>query len=86
MLHPCAKPIKNFINFGNSILFDIKMSENFNSFVQMDLSKYLGEWVAISENRVVGHSKDINDLKKQFKRIKGTSLITKIPRNNITIF
>ena len=52
----------------------------------MDLSKYLGEWVAISENKVVGHSKDINDLKKQFKRIKGTSLITKIPRNNITIF
>ena len=44
------------------------MSENFKSFLQMDLSPYLGEWVAISGNKVLGHSKDINELKKELKK------------------
>lgn len=62
------------------------MSENFKSFLQMDLSKYLGEWVAISEDKVIGHSKDINDLKKELKKIKKTPLITKVPEKDTLIF
>ena len=62
------------------------MSENFKSFLQMDLSPYLGEWVAISGNKVVGHSKDINELKKELKKTKKTPLITKVPKKDTLIF
>jgi len=62
------------------------MSENYKSFLQMDLSRYLGEWVAISGNKVIGHSKNINALKKELNKIKTTPLITKVPKKDTMIF
>jgi len=59
---------------------------SFDTFLEMDMSKYLGEWVALCGKEVVGHSKDINGLHKQLKKCKGTPLITKIPKRDVWIF
>jgi len=59
---------------------------SFDAFLDMDTSKYLGEWVLISDNKVIDHSKDINDLQKQLKKCKKTPLITKIPKKDTLIF
>ena len=59
--------------------------DNFKTFLELDLSDYLGEWVAISNNKIIAHSKDINELKKVIKNNK-KPLITKIPKKDTLIF
>lgn len=43
------------------------MSEDYEFFMKLDVSPYIGEWVAVCNNRVVSHS---TSFKKVFKEAK----------------
>jgi len=52
----------------------------------IDFSKFVGEWVVICENKVVGHDKNLSKLEKEIKQCKRTPTITKIPKEEVLIF
>lgn len=52
----------------------------------MDLSKYLGQWVVICDNKVIAHNKDLTKIAKDIDRCKKTPTITKIPETDTLIF
>lgn len=62
-------------------------SSNYNFFLKMDTSKYKGEWIAISENKVVAHGKDAQEVYKIAKKkspIKDISL-AKAPEEQMLV-
>jgi hypothetical protein len=38
------------------------MDKNYDAFMKMNLSPYLGEWIAVCENRIVAHGKKVKDV------------------------
>jgi len=53
-----------------------------------NFSKYAGEWIAILDNKVVSHNKNLKTLLKKTKEISPnvTPFITKIPLKEILIW
>lgn len=66
----------------------IKLSSpNYDFFLKMDTSKYKGEWVAISGNKVVAHGKDAQKVYANAKKkvpIKDISL-AKAPEEQMLV-
>ena len=60
------------------------MEDNFECFLELDISRYLGEWVAIENKRIIAHNEDLDKLKKEIKGRR--PLITKIPKKETMIF
>jgi hypothetical protein len=52
----------------------------------LDLSKYLGQWVVISENKIIAHNKDLTAVEKEIKSCKRSPTIAKIPKKDTLIF
>lgn len=54
--------------------------DNYESFISMDLNKFLGEWVAIMDNKVIAHSKNLKEVYELTKKIDSLKrpFITKI--------
>ena len=53
---------------------------------KIDLSKYVGEWVVICEEKVVAHDKDLTKIDKEISECKRAPIITKIPKKKVLIF
>ncbi|MCE5295529.1 MAG: DUF5678 domain-containing protein [Euryarchaeota archaeon] len=47
------------------------MSESYDHFMQMDVSPYIGEWVAICDDEIVGHSHSFKEACSNAKKICG---------------
>jgi hypothetical protein len=52
----------------------------------LDLSKYVGQWVVICNNIVIAHDKTLNKIEKEINTCKTTPVIAKIPKKEILIF
>jgi len=63
------------------------MDKNYHYFLEADTSNYLGEWIAIIDERVVAHGKKIEDVYAKAKHEYPTKrpLITKVPTKKIMI-
>ena len=66
----------------------IEMDKNYNFYMKTDLDSYIGEWVAICDEKIVSHGKDV---KKVFSEAKERcpqkqSLVTKVPEKETMIF
>lgn len=61
---------------------------NYDVFLSMDASQYIGEWVAISEGRVVSRGENLKkvyeEAKKKYPNKK--PLISKVPEKQTMIF
>lgn len=62
--------------------------KNYNFYMKTDFSKYLGEWIAIANDEVVSHGKD---LKKIYATVKkkhpqARVLVAKIPGKESSIY
>ncbi|AJF63113.1 MAG: Succinyl-CoA synthetase Alpha subunit [archaeon GW2011_AR20] len=62
--------------------------KNYNFYMQTNLSEFIGQWVAISESKIISHDKD---LKKVYKEAKSLSkgkrpLFVKVPDKETMIF
>ena len=53
----------------------------YDYYANADLSKYVGEWVAIVDNKVVAHGKNLKEIIKKTKEQKPnqTPFVAKIP-------
>ena len=64
------------------------MNKNYQFFMSIDISKYIGEWVAICNEKIVSHGSDV---KKVFQEAKDKCpaerpLITRVPDKETMIF
>jgi len=64
------------------------LERNYEAYLQTNLSSYLGEWVAICDNKVVSHGKNVKkvfeEAKKKYPNKK--PLLTKVPSKETLIF
>lgn len=60
------------------------MEANFRAFLKKDLSKYSGNWIAISGKNIISSSRNINRVIAEAKRnSKGKEYVfTKVPKRN----
>ena len=47
------------------------MSEDYDYFMQLDVSPYVGQWVGICNNQVVSHDPSFKEAYKQAKKVCG---------------
>lgn len=64
------------------------MADNYGYFMKTDLSGYLGEWIAICDEKIVAHG---NSAKKVFEEAKRKCpsekpLLTRVPEKDTMIF
>ena len=52
----------------------------------MDLSRYIGQWVVICDNKVVAHDKDLTKIAKDISRCRKIPTIAMIPETDTLIF
>ena len=52
----------------------------------IDLKKYVGQWVVICNDELVAHNKDLTKIKKEISKCKVAPTIAKIPKKEILIF
>lgn len=64
------------------------MNDKYNTYMSTDLSIYTGEWVAISNKKVVSHGFDIKKVyfEAKKKHPRSRPLITKVPGEKTLIF
>ncbi len=44
---------------------------NYQYFMQVDISKYIGEWIVTYNNNVIANGKDLKEVAKKAKDISG---------------
>ena len=57
-----------------------------NVLPKIDLTRFLGQWVVICNNKLVAHNKDLTKIKKEINKCKLTPIVTKIPKKETLIF
>ena len=57
-----------------------------NALERIDTSKYRGEWIAISDDRVIAHNKDLRLIEQQITECRGTVTIAKIPKAEVLLY
>ncbi len=64
-----------------------KTASNYDFFIKADTSSYKGEWVAISDKKIISHGKDAQQVYRQAKHKSKTSDISlaKIPQEDILV-
>ena len=63
------------------------MNENYNFFMKEDVSAYVDQWIAVTDNKIVSHGKNAKQVFEEAKKNspeKGI-LIAKIPGKETTI-
>jgi len=63
-------------------------NQNYGSFLKLDLSKHIGEWIAICKGKIVAKNKNIKKVYEEAKKKYPTErpLITKVPEEGAMIF
>jgi hypothetical protein len=61
---------------------------NYEYYLSTDLSSYIGEWIAIYDNKIVAHGKDVRIVAKEAQAICGNRkfLLSKVPSEETMIF
>ncbi len=64
------------------------LKQNYEFYLQTNLENYLGEWVAICDNKIVSHGKDVKKVFEEAKKKYPTKnpLLTKVPSKETLIF
>jgi len=61
---------------------------NYQYFMQADVSIYVGEWIAIFENRIIAHGKELKEVVTMAKIVSGGKkfLLARVPSEETMIF
>lgn len=64
------------------------MSKNYQFFMKTSIDSYIGEWIAICNQKIVSHGKDIKRVLKEAKKKcpKERPLLTRVPDKETMIF
>jgi hypothetical protein len=57
-----------------------------NVLPKIDLSKFVGQWVVICNDKLIAHDKDLTKIKGEINKCKATPIVTKIPKKETLIF
>ena len=65
-----------------------QLKQNYEFFIDANLEKYIGEWIAICDNKVVSHGKNVkNVFEEATQRCPGKKpLLSKVPTKSAMIF
>jgi len=65
-----------------------QLKQNYDYFIEANLEKYVGEWVAICDNNIVAHGKNAkNVFEEASKKCPGKKpLLSKVPAKAAMIF
>lgn len=63
-------------------------TQNYELFMKENLSPYTGQWIAICENKIVAHGKELKEVFREAKKKYPAKkpLITKVPEKETMIF
>ena len=63
------------------------VSENYKYFVKTDTSKFSGQWIALTDKKIIAHGKDAQEVYRQAKKnAKGKDIsLAKTPDQQISI-
>ncbi len=66
----------------------IKMDRNYQFFMKANVDDYIGEWVAICEERIISHGKDAKKVFEEARKAcpKERPLLTRVPGKETMIF
>ncbi len=63
-------------------------NNNYQFFMKADISSYIGEWIAVCNQKIVAHGKDVktvfNEAREKYPKQK--PLITRVPEKETMIF
>lgn len=64
------------------------MDQNYQFFIKTDLSHFIGQWVAICDQKIVSHGKDVKRVFSEAKEKcpQKRPLITRVPEKETMIF
>lgn len=64
------------------------MDKNYNFYMKTDIDPFIGEWVAICDEKIVAHGKDVKKVFSEAKEKcpKKRPLLTKVPEKETMIF
>ena len=64
------------------------LEQNYNFYLETNLDKYTGEWIAIFENEVISHGKDLKEVVKIAKQKSGNKnfMLARVPSEETMIF
>lgn len=57
-------------------------------YIETDVSNYIGEWVAVAEDKILAHGKNLKEVVRKAKEISGGSkfIIARVPSQETMIF
>lgn len=61
---------------------------NYHYFMETDISKYVGEWIAVYENRIIAHGRELKEVVSMAKEVSGGKkfLLARVPSQETMIF
>ena len=62
------------------------LETSYNFFLETDLNRYKGEWVAISDSTIVAHGQDLKKVVEKAKSGGKKFLLAKVPSGETMIF
>lgn len=64
------------------------LDRNYQVYLNVSLDEYIGEWVAIADNRLIAHGKKLKEVVEQAKRVaQGKKyLLARVPSESTMIF
>ena len=64
------------------------MNKNYQYFMKFNVDKYMGEWIAICDEEVISHGKDVKNVFMEAKKKcpKERPLLTRVPDKETMIF
>lgn len=64
------------------------MDKNYQFYMSTNIDSYIGEWIAICNQKIVAHGKDVKKVFKEAKKkcSKDKPLLTRVPDKGAMIF
>lgn len=61
---------------------------NYQYFMDVDVSPFIGEWIAICENKIIAHGKDLKEIVEKAKEVSQGKkfLLARVPSQETMIF
>lgn len=62
--------------------------KNYQFFMEADISNYIGEWIAILEDKIIAHGKNLREVTEKAQKVsKGRKfLLARVPSEETMIF
>ena len=61
---------------------------NYEYFMEADVSRFIGQWIAVCENKIISHGRNLKEVVEQAKKISNGKkfLLARVPSEEAMIF